>query len=217
MVERAAVNRHAYRFESYPSSQGDVSQSVEETGLEPVQCEFESRRHYQGIPYIPMYVQGAHMTQVDKANSNSQADSTTASAGSATGAQQTEVGSGYRSAGAEVTSDIGQAENYIGQLIRESQTSGDYDNAVRAIELQGVANAQALANRVNNLAIDHDTRVRALQEGEISRTVRHSDLAIDRQWNVDEVAQLVAKTAVFQDAIAGAVAAAVAAVVSAKE
>lgn len=152
-----------------------------------------------------------------RSNADADADAVTASAGSATGAQQTEVGSGYRSSGAEVTSDIGQAENYIGQLIRQSSTSGDYDNAVRAMELQGVANAQALANRVNNLAVDHDTRIRALQEGEVSRTVRHSDLAIDRQWNVDEVAHLVAKTAVFQDAIAGAVAAAVAAVVTTRD
>jgi len=151
----------------------------------------------------------------DEVDARAQAE--TASAGSATGSLQSEVGAGYRSAAAEVTSDIGQAENYIGQLVRKSRNAEDYDQAIRAIEIQGVANAQALANRVNNLSIDHDTRVRALQEGEISRTVRHSDLAIDRQWNVDEVAQLVAKTAVFQDAIAGAVAAAVAAVVSAKE
>ena len=150
-------------------------------------------------------------------NAKAAAEADAASASTATGAQQTEVGAGYRSSGAEVTSDIGQSENYIGQLVRAAGNTGDFDQAVRAIELQGVANAQALANRVNNLSVDHDTRIRALQEGEVSRTVRHSDLAIDRQWNVDEVAQLVAKTAVFQDAIAGAVAAAVAAVVTTKQ
>jgi len=39
--------------------------------------------------------------------------------------------------------------------------------------------------------------------------LRHADLAVDRQWNVDEIAQLVAKTPVFLDAISAAVAAAV--------
>ena len=38
------------------------------------------------------------------------------------------------------------------------------------------------------------------------QSVRHGDVAIDRQWNVDEVAHLVAKTPVFMDAIAAAVA-----------
>ena len=38
------------------------------------------------------------------------------------------------------------------------------------------------------------------------QAVRHSDIAIDRQWNVDEVAQLVAKTAVSLDAIAAMIA-----------
>lgn len=41
------------------------------------------------------------------------------------------------------------------------------------------------------------------------QAVRHADLAVDRQWNVDEVAQLVAKTPVFLDAISAAVTAAV--------
>lgn len=158
------------------------------------------------------------MTKVPTINDDvdAAADAETASAGTATGSQQAEVGAGYRSAGAEVTSDVGQAENYIDALVRKTRNAEDFDQAVRAVELQAVANAQALANRVNNLSVDHDNRVRALQEGEISRTVRHSDLAIDRHWNVDEVAALVAKTPVFQDAIAGAVASAVAAVVADK-
>jgi hypothetical protein len=41
------------------------------------------------------------------------------------------------------------------------------------------------------------------------QALRHSDIAIDRQWNVDEVAQLVAQVSTFKDAIAAAVAAAV--------
>jgi len=41
------------------------------------------------------------------------------------------------------------------------------------------------------------------------QAIRHGDIAIDRQWNIDEVANLVANTSVFKDAIAAAVAAAV--------
>lgn len=103
---------------------------------------------------------------------------------------------------------------------RHERNAEDFDHALRQTALQAVQAAVSLQNRVNNssvdldtrvknLSVDHDARVRALQEGELARTVRHSDLAIDRQWNVDEVAQLVAKTPVFLDAIAAAVAAAV--------
>ena len=35
MVERAAVNRHAYRFESYPSSQASLAELVYAHGLGP--------------------------------------------------------------------------------------------------------------------------------------------------------------------------------------
>lgn len=162
---------------------------------------------------------------VDDVNAGAEAE--TASAGTATGSQQAEVGAGYRSAGAEVTSDIGQAEAYITNMKRLVASELDFDSALRSVALQSIQgavardnlvqnNALTLSNRVNNLSVDHDSRIRAFQEGEISRTVRHSDLAIDRQWNIDEVAALVAKTPVFQDAIAGAVAAAVAATVGAQ-
>lgn len=62
------------------------------------------------------------------------------------------------------------------------------DNARQNIANQALQNAVETANMVGKQA------------------VRHSDVAIDRQWNVDEVAHLVAKTPVFMDAIAAAVA-----------
>lgn len=67
-----------------------------------------------------------------------------------------------------------------------------HDNARQDIANQALQNAVETANMVGKQA------------------VRHSDLAIDRQWNVDEVAHLVAKTPVFMDAISAATAAAVA-------
>lgn len=65
------------------------------------------------------------------------------------------------------------------------------DNARQNIANQALQNAVETANMVGKQA------------------VRHSDMAIDRQWNVDEVAALVAKTPVFMDAVAAAVANAV--------
>jgi len=144
------------------------------------------------------------------------------------GGQQTDVGAGYRSSGAEVTSDIGQAEAYMlnmkrlvamelnrdsasqNMVQRRERNGEDHDQNLRQLTVQLMQGAVSLQGRVNNLAISHDGRIRAFQEGEVARTVRNSDLAIDRQWNVDEVAELVAKTPVFLDAIAGAVAAGVA-------
>ena len=111
------------------------------------------------------------------------------------------------------------------RLVRNAE---DFDSEARQIALQNLqlgqtalANAVALANRVNNGAIDNDSRTKGNDEthdkqmdansvSERERTVRAGDLAIDRQWNVDEVAELVAKTPVFMDAIAGAVSAGVA-------
>jgi hypothetical protein len=63
-----------------------------------------------------------------------------------------------------------------------------HDNARQDIANQALQNAVETANMVGKQA------------------VRHSDLAADRQWNVDEVAHLVAKTPVFMDAVAAAVA-----------
>lgn len=67
-----------------------------------------------------------------------------------------------------------------------------HDNARQTIINQALQNAVETANMVSKQA------------------VRHSDLAIDREWNVDEVAQAVAKTAFFSDSVAAAVAAVVA-------
>lgn len=81
---------------------------------------------------------------------------------------------------------------------RMAQLSVDHDNAVRNVSLQALQNAVETANVVGK------------------QTIAHRDIAIDREWNVDEVAQAVAKTAVFSDAIAAAVAAGFAAAMKEK-
>jgi len=112
-------------------------------------------------------------------------------------------------------------------LRRSQRNAEDYDQTLRNIATQSLQSAVTLQNRVSNgstdldtrikqNSVDHDGRVRGIVEGEVSRTVRHSDLAIDRQWNIDEVSASIAKNPVFQDAIAGAVAAAVAAATASK-
>ena len=66
------------------------------------------------------------------------------------------------------------------KLISDAQAN---DNVIRNIATQALQNAVETANMVGK------------------QTIRHADLATDRQWNVDEVAHLVAKTPAFMDAI----------------
>lgn len=83
---------------------------------------------------------------------------------------------------------IKQNQSYVQKVLSDAQQN---DNARQQIANQALQNAVETANMVSKQA------------------VRHADLAIDRQWNVDEVAQLVAQTSTFKDAIAAAVTAAV--------
>lgn len=81
---------------------------------------------------------------------------------------------------------IKQNQSYIQKVITDLQADTEFK---RNVANQALQNAVETANMVGKQA------------------VRHADIAIDRQWNVDEVAQLVAKTAVSLDAIAAAIAA----------
>ena len=67
----------------------------------------------------------------------------------------------------------------IDKLISDAQ---QFDNARQTIANQSLQNAVETANLAGKAAL------------------RHADLAVDRQWNVDEVASLVAKTGVQLDA-----------------
>jgi hypothetical protein len=80
---------------------------------------------------------------------------------------------------------IRENQSYVQKILSDAQS---HFNDTQGIATQALQNAVETANMVGKQA------------------VRHGDLAIDRQWNVDEVAELVAKTPVFLDAIAAAVA-----------
>ena len=84
------------------------------------------------------------------------------------------------------------------------QSELDYINAKRTYD----------AYQDLDLTVARDTHaltVQVMQNGienanlTAKQAIRHADLAIDRQWNVDEVAQLVAKNPIFMDAIAARV------------
>jgi hypothetical protein len=162
-------------------------------------------------------------------------------AGATTGVAQTDAGATQRAATvqAESVTDVGQGEAYIlnmkklvadeldhasnlraaaaDSIGRRSRNAEDYDQTLRHLAQQSLQSAVSLQSRIVNDSVDHKVRLQHYAESEVARTVRHSDLAIDRQWNVDEVAELVAKTPVFLDAIAGAVAAGVAKAVAEKQ
>lgn len=88
----------------------------------------------------------------------------------------------------ESLESIKRNRSYVDKVLSDAL---QYDNQRQVIANQALQNAVETANMTGKQAI------------------RHADLAIDRQWNVDEVAQLVCKTPVFLDAIAAAVAMAV--------
>ena len=77
------------------------------------------------------------------------------------------------------------------QAIRHSESSVDTANMVGKEALKHNANTDETANMVGKQA------------------VRHGDIAIDREWNIDETAYLLTKNEVFSEAVAAAVAKAV--------
>lgn len=89
-------------------------------------------------------------------------------------------------------STIRQGQRYAEKVLSDAQT---FDNQRQNIATQALVNAVETANMVGKQA------------------VRHGDVAIDRQWNVDEQNTAVASiwnNETFKEAIRGAVAAAVA-------
>ena len=74
------------------------------------------------------------------------------------------------------------------KLLTDAQQN---DNARQNIANQALQNAVETANMVGKQA------------------VRHGDVAIDRQWNLDEVSTVASRSGVFSDAIGAAVAKAV--------
>jgi hypothetical protein len=130
--------------------------------------------------------------------------SETIDTGSGSGIAGTGSQARQSSSGAETTSDVGQAEAYVlnmKRLVEEflaesltdqrarrvlferlSQNALTKDEQLANVSLQALQNAVETANMVGKQA------------------VRHGDIAIDRQWNLDEVASdAVANTAALAD------------------
>lgn len=84
---------------------------------------------------------------------------------------------------------IRQNRSYVQKVLSDAQQN---DNQRQAIANQALQNAVETANMVSK------------------QSVRHGDIAIDRQWNVDETAQLTAKTGVQSDAMVALLAEAIA-------
>ena len=98
----------------------------------------------------------------------------------------------------ESLESIRRNRSIVDKLVSDAQ---QFDNQRQTIANQSLQNAVETANMVGKQA------------------VRHSDLAIDRQWNIDEqsyTAQTILNDAAFQDAIASAVAKIVADMASGK-
>ena len=99
----------------------------------------------------------------------------------------------------------------IGEKANIEQSELDYINAKRTydvyqdLDVQAARHNAKVAEDVHGLVMQ--TMQNAIESANMvsKQAIRHGDLAIDRQWNVDEVAQLVAKTPVFLDAIAAKV------------
>lgn len=98
--------------------------------------------------------------------------------------------------------NIEQSELDFINAKRTYDTYQDLDLQKARFNLQVDADIHGLTMQVMQNAIESANMVS-------KQAIRHGDIAIDRQWNVDEVAELVANTSTFKDAIAAAVAAAV--------
>lgn len=98
-----------------------------------------------------------------------------------------------------------------GEMENIEQSELDYINAKRTydayqdLDLQKARAVQKQAEDLHNLAMQHAQNAVESANMVAKQAIRHAELAIDRQWNVDEVAQLVAKTPVYLDAIVSAV------------
>lgn len=83
--------------------------------------------------------------------------------------------------------------------LKTASDAAQNDNTRHNIANQALQNAVETANMVSKQA------------------VRHSDIAIDRQWNVDEVSNLSAKNGVQADAMVAMLAQAIAQAIAVKE
>lgn len=114
-----------------------------------------------------------------------------ASTGTSTGNVQADAGVAGRYAGSGVDfgNDTGQAESWTNLNLRRAENQEAHDQALRALEVQAVANAQVIANRQNQGGEATTQRINAIQENQ---------LMFDNDWLV----ALGIRTPVFLDAVA---------------
>lgn len=96
----------------------------------------------------------------------------------------------------ESLESVRRNRSYVDKVLSDAQ---QHDNVRQNVANQALQNAVETANLVGKQA------------------VRHGDVAIDRTWNVDEVASAVTRNQTFQDGIAAAVTKAVADTLNKKE
>lgn len=77
-----------------------------------------------------------------------------------------------------------------------------------SLDQQRAINAHVVSVLEDTHNLCHQVSQNAIESANLAskQALAHRDIAIDRQWNVDEVAELVAKTPIFLDAIAAQVA-----------
>lgn len=176
---------------------------------------------------------GANTSQSDSATGTTQADvaaaARVAAAAAQTAATQAAAAASGTLAQQEAVGDISPTEAYtinlkrlvdvginldaaLQQVIaasaqRLARNAEDYDQGLRNIAAQALQNAVTIANSVNSNAAITSQAINGSVHSEREETIRVGKVASDRTWNVDEVAELVAKTPVYLDALAAAVAA----------
>jgi hypothetical protein len=88
---------------------------------------------------------------------------------------------------------------YLQEDLESLRLARKIGEQLAAAHTDHVRDLQFQITRMHTNAVTHDTDLN-------TQKIRHNDLSIDRIWNIDEVAALVAKTPVFLDAISAAVA-----------
>lgn len=112
--------------------------------------------------------------------SGSASEVTATSAGA--GTSDAGAGAQHKSAGAEVTSDIGQAENYIDTLSRQSSLSQDLRTFIngslaRLTTLAEISVAQSIdvAGRQKHNGVSHDKNIDSVNQSERENTLQVGD------------------------------------------
>jgi hypothetical protein len=89
------------------------------------------------------------------------------------------------------------ANDVLAYLANGKRTADEYQQE----SLTDIRRGRQHANNVDNLAVQALQNAVETANMVSKQAVRHSDIAIDRQWNVDEVSTLTAKSGVEADAI----------------